>query len=195
VADRVGTDLPGEIDFKPRVDRHHLVEFPDEIRIVRAIAGVKLDERVVIDEVVEPAAADHEARDRSARMDRLARVRHRPRLDQPHDAVGEHLGVDAEIVPLLEPGEHSVGDPANAELQAGAIFNERGDVRPDSILDVAWRQEVVARQVAVGRRPGRHPVEWHGSVAVGPGHALVDLSEDDSRRIDSRPRRVDARAE
>lgn len=71
----------------------------------------------------------------------------------------------------------------------------RGHVCADLILDVARGPRVVGRKVSVGRRPGRNPVEWHGGVAVGSGHSLVDLSEYDSCRINGRPCRVDTRAE
>ena len=52
---------PDEIDLERRVDRDHLVVLADERGVVGAIARVELDERVVVDEVVERARADDEA--------------------------------------------------------------------------------------------------------------------------------------
>ena len=36
--------------------------------------------------------------------------------------------MDTEVFPILEAGEHRIGNSANTELQAGAILNQRGNV-------------------------------------------------------------------
>ena len=195
MADRVGADLTGEVDLERRVDGDNPIDLADQIRVVRAVAGMKLDERVVVDVVVQSAAAYDKTRDRPAWMDRLLRVGHRPRLDQSHDAVGKHLGMDAKITPPMEELEHRIRNAADPELQTGPVLHECGDVLADPAIDLGRRQRVVLRQVAIGRRPGRQPVERHARVAVRSRHAGVDLGEHDPRGVDRGACRVDARPE
>jgi hypothetical protein len=50
---------------------------------------------------------------------RLFDVVDRPVLHQRQNSVREHLGVDAEVLVVREPGEHGVGDGADAHLEGG----------------------------------------------------------------------------
>jgi hypothetical protein len=52
------------------------------------------------------------------------------------EAIGEHLCVNAEIAVAVQLGEHGVGQRADAELEAGAILDERCNVTTDGALDV-----------------------------------------------------------
>ena len=79
----------------------------------------------------------------------LAPVRDDARLDEIDHAVGEHLGVDAEIVLVEQAPQHRVGDRADAHLQRGAVGHERGDVLADGVLDRRRRRR--ARVSCSGR--------------------------------------------
>ena len=47
-------------------------------------------------------------------------------LDEIDDAVGEHLGVDAEVAFMVEPREHGVGDTSDSHLEGGTVLDEAG---------------------------------------------------------------------
>ena len=68
-------------------------------------------------------------------MDVLAAVRDDAGLDEIDHAVGEHLGVDAEVVLVEQAAQHRVGNRADAHLQRRAVGDERGDVLADGVLD------------------------------------------------------------
>ena len=187
---RVGADLAGEIDLDRGVDRHHPLDLADGVGVVRAVAGQKLHERIVVDEVVEPPRAADEARHDPARADRLAAVGDHAGLDERDDAVGEHLGVDAEVAVAAEPGEDGVGDAADAELQAGAVLDESGHVVADPRLDVADGPRLGPGEFPRGLAPGRKSVARHGGSAVGAGHAVVDLREHERGRVDGGSRGI-----
>jgi hypothetical protein len=55
----------------------------------------------------------------------LEAVRDDAGLDEVDHAVGEHLGVDAEVVLVHQRREHRVGNGADAHLQNGAVGDER----------------------------------------------------------------------
>ncbi len=100
-ADRVGADLSGEIDLQGDVDGHHLVLLADDERVVDVLGGLKTEEWIVVDVVVELAGAQAEAGDDLAAVQRLAAAGDDAGLDQIDDAVGDHLGVDAEVLLVL----------------------------------------------------------------------------------------------
>ena len=154
VADRVGADLPGEVDLEGRVDRHDARRLlPDERRVVGAVARVELDQRVVVHEVEQAAACP------------ITKLR--------HGAVRVHLLVrlviDAASTRSTRPSENiSVWTPrsslsprrrstasgmrADAHLQRRAVLDQLGDELADGGLDLGLRRGRVLVQRAVGVR-------------------------------------------
>ena len=95
---------------------------------------MELDVRVVVHIVVEPLRADDEARHHAAAVHLLQPVGDVAGDGEIHDAVGEHFGVDAQIVLVAKAPQRGVGDGADAHLQRRTIFDETGDVGADGIL-------------------------------------------------------------
>ena len=54
-AQRVGADLAGQVDLDGRVDGDHALVLGDDEGVVGVVGRVELDDRVVVDEVVERA--------------------------------------------------------------------------------------------------------------------------------------------
>ena len=111
-------------------------------------------------------------------MDVLPLVRDHARLDEVDDAVGEHLGVDAEVDLVEQAREDGVGNGADAHLECSAVGDEGRDVRRDRGLD-----GVGIRRRVIGHRPvrvdeGGDGAERHDRVAVRARHLLVDLRND-----------------
>ena len=53
------------------------------------------------------------------------------RLDQRNHAIGYQFAVHAQIFAIAEEGKHGVGNPADAGLQHGSVFNQAGNVARD----------------------------------------------------------------
>src|SRR4029450_896798 len=98
VAQGVRPHLPGQIYLERGVDRHLLVVPADYERIIRISAGMKLEKRIVIDKIVKPARAQHKPQDHLTRMQRFLFVCDDTFLDEVHNAIAYHLGVDAKIL-------------------------------------------------------------------------------------------------
>jgi len=94
-ADHLGVDLAHEVHLQGRVDGNHVLVLADDGRIVGIVHGLHEHVGVVVDEIVELARAHEEGSDELARIDCLLAVRDDSGLGQGHNAVGEHLRVDA----------------------------------------------------------------------------------------------------
>ena len=135
VADGVGADLAGEIHLDGGIDGAGARILRDEERIVGVGDVEELHGRIVVDVSVHILRADGEGRDADAGMDFLERIVDDALLDQADHAVGHRLGVEAEVLVVLDPVEDGVGDAADADLEAGAVRNLAGDVGADGRLD------------------------------------------------------------
>ncbi len=119
-AQRVGADLAGQVDLQGRVDGHHLVLLADDERVVDVLGGVEGEERVVVDVVVQPPGAHAEAGDDLAPVDGLLGSGDDPGLDQVDDGVGEHLGVDAQVLLVLEELDHRRGGSGRCRTRSSS---------------------------------------------------------------------------
>ena len=114
-----------------------------------------------------------------AAVERLALAGDDAGLDQVDDGVGEHLGVDAQVLLVLEELEHGLGDAADAELDRRAVLDQGGDVLADLpgvvVRLAADAPRSAARRPARGRRcRGREMQES----PMRPRHLRVDLGDD-----------------
>ena len=81
--------------------------------------------------------ADHEGGDDLAAVDLLARAGHDAGLDQVDHAVGEHLGVDAQVALVAQRAPRPLRDRPDPQLQGRAIRDQLGHVLADPPLHVA----------------------------------------------------------
>ena len=77
---------------------------------------MKLEDGVLIDEIEELSRAQHKAEDDLARLQVLAPAVDDSGLDQRYHIVGDHLGVNAEILAVHQIGQNRVGDCAYPTL-------------------------------------------------------------------------------
>src|SRR5687767_12101379 len=133
-ADGVGADLTRQVNLDGRVDGRHLRVAADDRRVVDVGDVEHRHLRVIVHEVIKPARAEDEARDELAGVDALLRAVDDAPFDEAHHAVGEHLGVDAEVAVRVERAQHSVGDGADAHLERRAVLDEPRDVAADGAL-------------------------------------------------------------
>ena len=115
----------------------HVIVPGNHERIVHIAVRTKFKKRVFVDELVKPPRAQPEAHDDLVRMQRLSRPRNHAALDERNQAVGDNLAVDAEILAIVQIAQNRVRNPANADLERVAVFNQVGDVPGDRVLGFA----------------------------------------------------------
>ena len=194
-ADGIGADLPGEVDLDGGVEGHHLGISGDDGRIVGVGHVIDVYGGVVIDKVVEATGALEEGGDMLADVDLLGTAVDDAAFDERQHAVGEHLGVDTEVLVASELREHGVGDVANADLEGGAVGDKGGDVFADGDVLVAERGELGFEQRCVVPHERRDLRERDAGVAIAVGHVLVDLRDDVAGLLDGRQRTINGGAE
>ncbi len=195
VAYGVRAHLTAEVDLERCVDRADLVVLANQGRVVRSVAGMKLDEQVVVHELEQARRARDEARHRAAWVHLLLLVRDDAALDQRDQPIGEHLGVHAELELVAEQREHRIGNAADTHLQRGAILDQLGDMLADLALDRPRCAHGPRMQRSVRMDERAHPSERHHRVAQGARHLLVDLGDDHRGRVGRRLGSVDGGAE
>jgi hypothetical protein len=90
-----------------------------------------------------------------------------------HDAVGNHLRVDAYVALAIQEAEHRIGDATNTELQGGPVLDEVRAMAPDGALDVGGNARGELRQVT---RHFDHVINFtdvQRAVAEHARHALI----------------------
>ena len=100
----------------------------NDIDVVRVVHGMELDLRIAIDEAVQRVGTNGERGHHLAGVHGLARAIDHARVKEGKEAIGEHLGMDAEIAVGLQLAEDGVGDGANAHLEGCPVGDERRDV-------------------------------------------------------------------
>ena len=178
VADRVGADLPGQIDLHCGVDRHHIVIAGDESGIVGVGRGMKLEDGIVVDKLKQALGAQRESQNDLARLEVFPRSGQDARFNQRDHAVRYQFAVNGQIFPVHQQGQYRIGDSADAGLQNRAIFNQAGNVARDCDLQVGDHRLLQGAQ-----RPRRLDesidiVDMNEAVAVGARHVVVDLRHD-----------------
>ena len=83
----VGAHLAGQIHFDRRVDRHHTLVLSDDERVIDVLGWVKLDQRVIVSPLVQPARADHKTGRDLAHVQGLAGIGQNTGLYQANHAI------------------------------------------------------------------------------------------------------------
>ena len=88
---------------------------------------------IVVDEFVEPARADAEARDDLAGMQRLVTPGDHALLDEIEHGIGDDVRVNAEVAAMSQMPQRLVGDAPEIDVQRGAVLDDLGDVAGDAL--------------------------------------------------------------
>ena len=99
-------------------------------------------------------------------------------------AVGQHLGVQAQVVLVCQGFQDGVGDGADADLEGGAVLDEGADPAADGARHVVRRRVGDLRQRRVVLHHGIDGIGGDEAVAQGPRHAGIDLGDDQARALD-----------
>jgi hypothetical protein len=153
-------------------------------RVVGEIDRVHFQRRVAVHELVELLRAQREGGQHLAVVVVLLAVGDDASLDQRHDAVADHFGVDAEVVLVGQLHHHGVGNAAVADLQRGAIGNHVGDVFADRLLDRADLRQADFEDGLVALAQGGDLRDVDVAIAIGEGDVRIDFEHDDAGLFD-----------
>ena len=120
-ADRFRADLAEEIDLNGRVYGDHIVVLADDVGVVDVVDGQYLHCGVIVDKIINSLRAVSKGGDGLVAVYLLLGVVDSAALEELDHGVCEHFGMYAEVVLTLERHAGSVGDSADAELDACAI--------------------------------------------------------------------------
>src|ERR1035437_307263 len=191
----VRADLPGEVHFDGRVDGHHAVVLGDHERVVAIGGGVELEDGVIVDKIEQCLGPEHKSRDHFMRMQRLPLAVDDAGLDQLDDAVGKHLGVDAEVLVVPQQGQRGFGDAADAGLNGGAVGDQSRYVAGDGAVQAGHLVVGVFHQRVRGFDERIHAAHVQKGVPQRTRHLVVDFHDQVAGALRHRNRDIDAGAE
>ena len=116
---------------------NHVVVLGDDERVVGVVHREDLDGAVVIEPVVEAPGAHGKGDHDLAGVQALAAAGDHALFRQVHDAVGDHLRMDAQVVFVVQEAQGGVGNGPDAQLEAVAVLDHTGDVLADGFFDIA----------------------------------------------------------
>ena len=194
--DRIGADLTRQVDLDGRVDGHEAVVLRNDVGIVRISHVHHQHTGVVVDEVVDLLRTHQERRDHLARIGFLGLAVDNALAYERQHAVGEHLGMDTQVLMVAQLRQHGVGNGSDAHLQRRAVLDQFGAVRADSLLHVArfgelrLDERLVVLHEQVDLRQGNHRLtEGTGNVLVHHGDHMVGAFDSRQRSVDRRSQR------
>ncbi len=135
---------------------------------------VKSEAGIVVHEVVE-APRTHRPAGRDG-------TRYNTRGDEVDDRLADHVGVNRQVPPVGQVGEHLVRYPAQTDLKGGSIFDESRDVPGDLLSHFAGGLVQVLHDGRLHRNEAGNPINRDPAVARGARHGGIDLSDHGARR-------------
>ena len=177
-AEGVSAYLAGEVHLEGGVDGCHLGVLGDDVGVVGVADVHHGHHRVVVDEVIDLLGAHEEGGYHLAAVDALLGSVDYAFPDEGQDAVGEHLGVDTEVLVVTELGQYGVGNGADTHLQGGSVLDQGGAVASDGCLDGRGLGEVSGLQLGVALHEGVDHRQGDDGVTPCAGYVLVDHCDD-----------------
>ena len=99
-ANRLGTDLPGQIHLQGAIDGHHMVKLTNDLDIVGVADRTQLNHGIIIQKVHQAARPNDKAGDHLAPVKGLTGPGNDSPLDEVEYTLGEHFAMDAQITPI-----------------------------------------------------------------------------------------------
>ena len=176
-ADGLRAHLTPQVDLDGGVDGYHVVVAADDVRVVHIVHGEYFDAGIIVYKVVNALRAEREGRDALAPVYLLSAVVDRAALDKLDHGVGEHLGVDAEVVLLLERHAGGVRYGADAELYACTVAYFLGNKAADGETHLVKLHRREDGQLVAVLHDGVDAADMYLLAADRSGLELVDLDK------------------
>ena len=177
-ADGLGGALAEQVHVEGGVHGHHVVILGDDTGVVDVAAGHETHAGVLVQEVVQAAVAQGKGGHDLALVDVLLAAGDDAGFHQVHDAVGDHLGVDAQVMLVHEALAHGIGDTADAQLDGVAVVDQAGDVSADGALHGSGLGRGDLGHGGVALHDEVHLADVNFVLAVDVGHIGRDLHDD-----------------
>ena len=116
VTDAVSADLASQIHLDGGIDGHSVRVLTDTLRIVRPAHIVEHRVLVVVEVLVHMSGTKGQTCDTAAGLNLLQRIVNHARLHQTEHPVGHRLGVQAEMLVVLEAVQNGVRNAADTYL-------------------------------------------------------------------------------
>jgi hypothetical protein len=123
-ADRFGCGLACQIDLQGTVDGSHSLVPGDHQRVIGIIDGPELNAGVVMDGIIGLRFPHAEGGDALPAVDVLLAVIDNPGLHQCHDAVGQQLGMNAQVLFAAKIGQDGVWKASIPDLNGIPVFDQ-----------------------------------------------------------------------
>jgi hypothetical protein len=173
----VGADLSGEIDDQSLGQRGHAIVLRHHFRIGHVFDRHELEQRIVMDEFVEPARANAEARDDLARMQRLVTSSDHALLDEIEHGIGDDVRVNAEVLAVMQVLQRLVGNAPKIDVQRRAVVYDLRDIAGDALANRIGGLVRVFDQRSLGEDNAIDPVDVKEGVAERPRHERIHLGD------------------
>ena len=171
--ERVGANLTRQIDLQGRVDGRYTVVLGNHIGVVRVTHVHHQHARVVVDEVIHLLRTHQEGRNHLTLVDILGLTVDNALLYERQHAVGEHLGVDTQVLVVAQLGQYGVGNGTDTHLQRSTILNQGGTVLTNGGLHLVGSREVSLHQRRIVLAPDVDLLHRNHRLTKGTGNILV----------------------
>jgi hypothetical protein len=102
--DRVGADLPSQVDLRGGADRGHPAVASDDRRVVHILCGLEGESRVVVQSLVKARGTHGETGDNLAHIHRLAGAGYCAAFNHFQQTLGNEFRMDAEVALASQVG-------------------------------------------------------------------------------------------
>ena len=130
-----------------------------------------------MEEFVEPARADAEARDDLAGMQRLLTPGDHALLDEIEHGIGDDVRVNAEIAAIVQMPQRLVGNAPEIDMQCRAVLDDLGDIAGNALGNRIGGLMRVFDERSLDADKAIDPVDVQERVAERPRHERIDLGD------------------
>ena len=129
----IGCYLTGQIDGHGNLHRNHFIVTCNDRRVIDIIGRVKLDGRVVIEELIQFFGTDGAGGHHFAIIESFYSVGNHPSGKQMHYIIGHIFSMDTQIIFIRQRQQGGLMGGAQTNLHGGAVFDEMGNQAPDVV--------------------------------------------------------------
>src|SRR5271166_3597297 len=171
-------DLTGEVYRQSLRQGDHFVVLGHDRWICHIFDRAELEHRVCIDEFIQLPVAKTEARHNLPVVQSLVTSGHDAAVDQIEHRTRDDIGMDAEVLPVVEVPKRLVAEAPKVGLDGGAVVDDLRDILRYPLGDLIVRRMLVFSHGRIDRHDCREPLDMQETVAQRPGHVGIHFRDD-----------------
>lgn len=156
------------------------------MRIVDGFAPEHPDAGVLLQQIIEFLGAVSKGADDFSGHKVFLSAGDDPLLHQLHHGIGNHLGMNAQVVLVLERQRGCIGNAADAQLNAVTVIYQRSHVITDGHFQLIGGADGQIGQWSFGLHDHVHIPNMNLGVAIDPGQIGVHLENHPIRSLQKR---------